>query len=197
MIRVIRNNKGLTLVELVIGMVVLTIILTMVVSIVMPMMQFQRRANLLAEQNSLLDNLANQIIYDISMATSIITTLETINAPAAPGISAPLLIPVSASSGSEIEYDIETFIPAGSNEHTSLIRRSQAEITNYLLPDRFHRGLRVQSIAIERVDEVNDNEVEGIVYMLTLVLQSIPREGHGSPVTFQRDYFVRPLGAQG
>ena len=168
MIKILKNKKGLTLVELIIGMVVLSIILIMASAVLLPTLQFQRRANELAEQNALLDNLANQIVYDLSRAVEPVLFSGGV-----------LKIPVGAAGGGEVIYTVNSI---------GLIERQTAgeAIAQPLLPNRFHRGLMVDNISLVQVDDT-DLDIPGIVYELTVSLVN-------DNTTFTRDYIVRPLG---
>jgi len=59
----------MTLVELIVGMLLFAIIAASVSAILVPMLRIQSHANELAEQNALLDTVANQIIGNLSSAT--------------------------------------------------------------------------------------------------------------------------------
>ena len=63
------NSRGLTLLELIIAMLVLSIIMTVAFSMFAPMFRAYERANNLAEVNSLMDNVAALIIDDLANAT--------------------------------------------------------------------------------------------------------------------------------
>ena len=62
----LKCNKGLTLVELVITMVICAVIMTTVAAIFPTVLRSYEQANSLAERNTLLNNLANQITADLS-----------------------------------------------------------------------------------------------------------------------------------
>jgi prepilin-type N-terminal cleavage/methylation domain-containing protein len=168
-LKILKNKKGLTLVELLIGMVVLGIILTAVSAILIPMMQFQARANELAEQNALLDDLANQIIYDISMAIQ----------PGIGNVTLPdddeMVIPIAAGGGGNVVYTIAD----------GVIWRSQANINNPLLPGEFHLRMDEAGVRVETINLSVYNTTETI-YTLTLTLEN-------EDLKFERNYAVRPL----
>ena len=175
--KILKSKNGITLVELIIGMMVLSIIIAMLGTTLAPMMQFQRRANELAEQNTLLDNLANHIIYDLSM------TLEEINPlppPLTPGGAGALTIPVGERNGGDIIYTI----PAN-----GILMRQQfthddgTPINNPLLPRQFYRGLTVHELQL-----VSENVGGGTIYRLTLTLRN-----ENANTDFQRTYAIRPL----
>ena len=175
MSNILKSKKGLTLVEVVIGMLVLSLIILMAGSTLAPMMRFQRRTNELAEQNFLLDNLANHIVYDLSMTMEepVLTTPPAIT----PGVGT-LTIPVEDLSGGDIIYRIAA---------NGIIMRQQSTddagepINNPLLPPEFYRGLGAESLAL-----VGENTGGGIIYRLTLRLTN-------DNTTFVRTYAIRPL----
>jgi len=68
---VLKNKKGMTLIELIVGLVVFTIILTTVSAILAPILGFYSKANELAESSTLADSIASQIIGDLSNATKL------------------------------------------------------------------------------------------------------------------------------
>ena len=146
--KILKSKKGLTMVELIIGMVILSIIISMATAVMAPMMQFQRQANELAEQNALLDNLANQIVHDMSKA---------IDKPAQSGNE--ITIPIGTGGGGNITY---TLIEG-------IIWRQQVD-DNYnvpLLPDGFYRNFIVTVMDINQVPDAN-----GTAYLLTLELSN-------------------------
>ena len=171
--KILKSKTGLTLVELIIGMMVLSIIITMTFALVVPMMQFQRRVNLLAEQNAILDNLANQIIYDISMAMPD----EEEKIPTQNPDTGEIRIFLGGQSGNEVIYTVRTDITSGLN----MIFRQTANKADPepLLPGLFHSGLDVVSVNLEQIGNV--------VYELTIELANVNTR-------FERTYTVRPLG---
>lgn len=67
--KILKSKKGFTLVELIVSIVVFAIILTSVSTILVRILRFYAQANELAELNTLVDNIANQITSDISRVT--------------------------------------------------------------------------------------------------------------------------------
>ena len=65
----LKNKKGFTLMELVVGILMFTIISITISMLLAPILSSYARANDFAEYNALLDNIANQIIDDMSQST--------------------------------------------------------------------------------------------------------------------------------
>ena len=64
--KIAKNNQGVTLVELVIAVMLLSIITASVSAVFLPILRLQRRSVEVAELNALMDNIANPIINDLS-----------------------------------------------------------------------------------------------------------------------------------
>jgi len=73
-IKMLSGNKGVTLVELIVSMFVLSLIMVAVTTVFAPMLRTYERANNLAEANTLLDNISVLVMDDIANATSITQT---------------------------------------------------------------------------------------------------------------------------
>ena len=67
--KILKNKKGLTLIELIVGIVMFTIIALTVATSLTPTLFAFMSANDFAEYNALLDNIANQIVGDMMQAT--------------------------------------------------------------------------------------------------------------------------------
>jgi len=65
----LKSKKGFTLIELIVGLVIFGIISVAVSALLAPTLFAYMRANDFAEYNILLDNIANQIISDLSQST--------------------------------------------------------------------------------------------------------------------------------
>jgi len=68
--KILKNKKGLTLMELIVGMVMFVLISITVSMVLAPTLSAYMRANDFAEYNALLDNIANQIIIDLSQSVN-------------------------------------------------------------------------------------------------------------------------------
>ena len=69
--RLLFNNKGITLMELIMAIFVMSIIMIAATAVFAPMFQAYQRANNLAEVNTLLDNLAALVMDDVANARRI------------------------------------------------------------------------------------------------------------------------------
>ena len=67
--KLLKSKKGFTLIELIVGLIIFGIISTAVAAVLAPTLFAFMRANDFAEYNILLDNIANQIISDLSQST--------------------------------------------------------------------------------------------------------------------------------
>jgi len=67
--KLLKTKKGFTLIELIVGLVIFGIISVAVSALLAPTLFAFMRANDFAEYNILLDNIANQIISDLSQST--------------------------------------------------------------------------------------------------------------------------------
>jgi len=70
-IRQLFNSKGMTLIELIVSVMVLSVIMIAVTTVFAPILRTFERANNLAEANTLLDNLSALIMDDVAGATGI------------------------------------------------------------------------------------------------------------------------------
>jgi len=66
---VLKNKKGMSLMEILVGTLMFALIAVTVTAVLAPMMLTFMRANDLAEYNKLLDNVGNIIVSDISRAS--------------------------------------------------------------------------------------------------------------------------------
>ena len=69
--KIFKNKKGLTLMELIVGMLMFAIIGLTISTSLAPTLMAYMRANDFAEYNTLLDNVANQIISDMTQAREV------------------------------------------------------------------------------------------------------------------------------
>jgi prepilin-type N-terminal cleavage/methylation domain-containing protein len=78
MMKLVSNQKGVTLIELVVGMFLLSLIIGAASIVLVPTMAAYDAANNLAEVNTLLDNLANEIVNEMNRATEIVILDDSI-----------------------------------------------------------------------------------------------------------------------
>ena len=65
----LKNNRGATLIELIVGMIISVIVLAAASAVMAPMMRVFMKSNELAEMNLLLETLSGYIIADMNRAT--------------------------------------------------------------------------------------------------------------------------------
>jgi len=70
-LRRIFDAKGMTLIELVVSVLVLSVIMIAVTSVFAPILRTFERANNLAEANTLLDNISALVMEDVACATGV------------------------------------------------------------------------------------------------------------------------------
>lgn len=69
--RCLKNNKGFTFVELIVAMLLLTIITSSVATVLAPTLKAYNYANDIAEMNTLLDNIANELTVELDNAIDV------------------------------------------------------------------------------------------------------------------------------
>lgn len=172
----LKDHRGMSLIELMIGMFVFAVVITATLYIFVPLMDTMVRSNEVAEYNTLFDNVANLIISDISSLTLM------------PGGNLDLNDgPVSLNTNRLITYDKDSIQDSDTGMREGTIRRNG----NPLLPERF-AGERTDISFRLALDSDPDIEV---VYLLTVSLtRRNPRTGEiNENLTITRDYAVRPL----
>jgi prepilin-type N-terminal cleavage/methylation domain-containing protein len=170
MMKVLKNKKGITLVELMVGLLLLSIIVAAAGSTIAPMLKVYSKANEIAEWNTLLDNLANQMVSDLSEMTVPIEDQ--------PGAGAgPWSDNITFTAGFRtITYAVSKDNPLWDD---GMLERNGILV----LPEDFYKRKIVSFI-------LNDAGNHGeIAYMLTVRIE--PSDGEGA--TISRDYAVRPL----
>jgi len=100
------NNKGLSLIELIVAMLVMVTIMIAVTTVFAPMLQTYQRANNLAEVNTLMDNISQLIMNDIASAHEVFETGRT----GTPTITSPagLTLMFSLRTTHFIDYYLDT-----------------------------------------------------------------------------------------
>jgi type II secretory pathway pseudopilin PulG len=69
MMKIIKNKKGISLIEIIVGSLMFAIVAISASAAMAPMLRAYAAANEFAEHNTLINNVANQIISDLSRAT--------------------------------------------------------------------------------------------------------------------------------
>jgi prepilin-type N-terminal cleavage/methylation domain-containing protein len=178
-----KNNHGLTLVELIVAMAVFTVVTTSVTALLVPIMRTQMRAIEAAEYNTLLNNVANQIISDMRDATPLSPTADPAAAVELPTDPASPLLRIV--KGSQI---IVYSIGDDSGDNKGLLLRSVTGNPDHgtsVLPSRYYRNNRGVSFDCKEAGSVTGN----IAFVLTVSITN----RDDSSIIISRDYAVSPL----
>jgi len=166
MMKVLKNKKGITLVELIVGLLLLSIIVAAAGSTIAPMLKVYSKANEIAEWNTLLDNIANQMVSELTEMT------EAVDIDALPGAGANNISFIAGWR--TIEYTVEA---------DGMLRKSiNSAVPHLVLPADFYKR---KSVSFSIREEVPER-----AYMLTV---SIAPPAGETGETISRDYAVRPL----
>ncbi|MCL2052055.1 MAG: type II secretion system GspH family protein [Lachnospiraceae bacterium] len=174
-----KDNRGLTLVELIVGMFIFSIVTAATLSILMPMIRTMKRANEIAEYNTLFDNIANLIVSDLKKAVN------------------PWPLPLEDEYGNILEDGDGNIIGwrISVNSSPYLIDYANASETNEagvtrsfilrngtdLLPRHFSWWTNVSFSLVPPPDG------QPMVYLLTVRLSD------NNDISLTRDYVIRPL----
>jgi len=154
--------------ELIVGIMLFAVVATAVSTILAPLMKVYTKANELAECNTLLDNVANQIISDLSGATDKIRD-EDLNREVS-GENPNSVLRITTDAPDDVRYTID-----GSD---GVLLKNGVSV----LSKPFYKGKSVGIIC-------NKAPVKtGEAYILTVILLS-DKDGE----MLRRDYAVRPL----
>jgi len=122
------NKKGVTLIEMIVSVFVLSIILVAITTMFIPVLQTYARANNLAEANTLLDNISLLIMEDVANATSV-----------TPGPADPdIVLPDETLFTIKTSYYIEYYTNA-----SGILCRRTGVFDAPLLPADFYKKNRV------------------------------------------------------
>jgi prepilin-type N-terminal cleavage/methylation domain-containing protein len=162
-LKTLKSKSGVTLMELIVGVVIFAIITTAVSAVLAPMLRAYSHANELAELNALLDTIANPIKNDMSDATDPLEKL---------GIDNEILIPINTNT---IKYTIggDGVLLCSVNDSPPMP----------VLPKTFYNNKSVDF----RVIRIDPPEA---AYTLTIIIRSDRDDGREMA---RRDYAVRPL----
>ena len=169
-INLLINKKGLTLIELIMAMLVMTIIMIAVTSAFLPTLKAYEKANDLAEVNTLLDNISTLILNDVNRAVEIPDPNPDPNI--APGINVDFSLKTSVSI---IYYRDEGVVR----------RRVQGFGDEALLPNQYYKFRRGENVFSVTKMELEENAG---VATLTLAITSV--DGWSR----ERTYTARPIG---
>ncbi|MCL2198590.1 MAG: type II secretion system GspH family protein [Defluviitaleaceae bacterium] len=161
------NNKGMTLIELIVSMLVFSIIMIAATAIFIPIYRAFERANTFAEANTLLDNIATVIMYDIANATEIIPHLGTI-----PSDTDDERLRIITGTQNFV-FDVES-------EGLTLRTPTPESPPSILFERDFFRN---KNLEIKW-------EVTGDLVEIEIILTGVD----GNPMAFRRTYTARPLG---
>jgi prepilin-type N-terminal cleavage/methylation domain-containing protein len=189
--KLILGNKGVTLIELIMAMLVMAIIMIAATSVFAPMLQAYQRANNFAEANTLLDNISAIIMSDVANATEIThpITLPPIITPPTPPPPLPPIPALTPLFRIKTSHYIDYYIDA-----TGIIWRNIPgwsagdDIPIELLPRHYYKFRGAETVfSVTATTGLTNEDEEGTV-VLTLQIASI--EGW----TRDRTYTARPLG---
>jgi len=165
--KILKSKKGLTLIELVVGLVIFSIISVAVSASLAPTLFAFMRANDFAEYNILLDNIANQIISDLSQSTVEPDFPEAGEWPE--GWNELTITQLAAI----VNYAID-------RPESGLLTKEMSGITWEVFPDDFYNRKTV-AFKIANVEDSSS-------YILTIRLQNT-----NGDFVIEREYAVRPL----
>lgn len=163
MLKILSNKKGMTLMELIVGMMLFAIVAGTVSAILVPMLKAYTKANEIAEYNTLLDNIANQIIADL---------LQSTDDPLLNNTKPSIMITID--NYADVLYEIDDNID--SVNYGALLRNGTPVFTK-----KFYK-----SNSVSFVCELESGADKA--YKLTVTISS---DKDGSSIS--RDYAVRPL----
>lgn len=161
--KILKCKKGMTLVELIVGVMIFTVITTIASAVLAQMVRVYSQSNELAELNTLLDNVANHIVSDISNATTPLVNI---------GIDNEITV--------VIDTNTITYTVAGDG---TLLRSAGGAAPIPILPKTFYKNKSVGFVL-----NLSPSGT-GTAYMLTVTIHS---DHNGSPI-ISRDYAIRPL----
>ena len=174
MLKCIKNQKGVTLVELIVAMIVMSIIMMAVTAVFAPIYQTYIEANELAEVNSLLDTISAVIMDDLADAT----------------VPAPAPITATLSDTSGVILGISSQPVANYRVNNGLLERNTKDFTNE--GDWF--PIYAQGFSRNKNVEVVFSEAGGVCTVTIILTDNRPAK-LGREVA-RRSYVARPVGLQ-
>lgn len=165
--KALRCQKGMTLVEVIVSILLFAIISTTAAAALSPTVTAYRNANTLAEMNTLLDNLSEELLSDIGNAREITISADEIN----------------------IKADATT-LTYGVNDAGLLYRGSE---TTLVLPERYYKRktMTIFFLNADEENELNGTYAQGsnLAFRVKLVIRNVD----GSELV-SRCYAAKPLG---
>jgi prepilin-type N-terminal cleavage/methylation domain-containing protein len=188
MIKRLKSNKGLTLVELLIGMAMLGILITIVGAIFSSIFRVQNTVIELAELNNMLDNAANPIMADLQNAAAPLINLHIDNRVAISlrnaHVSNDCSILPPDPCPLDTEYSFICFNSCDADRDTIYTVNADGVLLkngNSILPGDFYKGKRI-SFTVE------EESPGAKAYILTLTISDRDNEFLTS-----RQYTARPF----
>ncbi len=165
----LKNKDGMTLVELVIGMIVFAIITLAVVTVMMPLLRVYAESNDLAEINALVDSVGSQIVKDMSGMDGPLTPVAPSDTLVSPGTD-------------NVSFDTHIFsISYGTNSTTRVFERNGAPMFDEIYYKQKNIGVMFSQKPTTEVGTAT-------VYDVTI---TITRRGEANPMT-TRVFTVKP-----
>lgn len=174
--RILKNRKGMTLIELLIGMLIFSIIMAAVSSVFAPTLRVYYSAIELAECNSLLNSLSAEILHDISRAEK--------KSDGSAGITASSTSILIHRKTGTIEYGTKVYGASGK----LLLTRNGTPV----LGEQFYKGKSL--ILSFRNPDADKSEISGAFPDSFYVRLTLQRADGTELVT--RDYAAAPIGMQ-
>jgi prepilin-type N-terminal cleavage/methylation domain-containing protein len=173
--KLLKNKKGFTLMELVVGMVIFAIISVAVSASLAPTLFAFMRANDFAEYNILMDSIANQIINDLAQSTEP-PDFDDEAGDWPEGWNNVLI----TKSASRVRYTIEA---TAANRGMLVIETGGN--ASLVFPEEFYKRKTV-AFKLEALDTDPDDPI--VAYNLTVRMESL-----NGDFLVERVYAVRPL----
>jgi len=182
MIKALKNKKGMTLTEIIVGGIMFAIFAIAISSILSPMVLAFMRANDFAEYNKILDSVGNQIVSDLVKATGV-PTFE----PTADNGRGRLTIPIETADN----------VVYGITQNGALCRivptPAGGEEIIEVFPEGFYKGKQIR-LEFNNPARINNVNVPGCY---SIVVHVQPRAGGNtfglSGSDLSREYLARPL----
>ena len=186
MFKSVRNKKGMTLTEILVGGIMFAVFAIAISAIVSPMVLALMRASDFAEYSSLLDAVGNQISTDYVRASEPPTNgaaTPAVIAGAVRGVDS-VLIPIDGSE--DVRYTIHAV-------DGTLLRNNTP-----VLPEGFYRGKQVSFTIISSTDPDPLIQALNLPQGSYIIRVNISVRANASRLALsgaelERDYYVRPI----